>query len=222
MGAGCRAFQQGHGGIRRRPRQVVGVDTRTAGVGVVAVTDRGDEGVVTGTTGDDVVQAVAGAGEVAGAGVGQILEVRAQSVAAQRGLDGIGALVRCFDDNVTDVTNDVGVVAGTTGHRVRAGPVGQHVIAVQPQYESGNGGVGAVGRQRVVAGCADDQPDCKNGGGDIAGEIGRRRGDGGHDVGRRSWRQGKRPGAVGGCGNGAQWRRRPVGQHHRGASFGRA
>jgi hypothetical protein len=47
------------------------------------------EGVITRSGGDDVVQPVAVADEVADSGVGQILDISAKRVAGQRGLHGV-------------------------------------------------------------------------------------------------------------------------------------
>jgi hypothetical protein len=94
------------------------------------------EAVRPGVAGQHVVERVAGAVDVGGAGQDQVLDIGAERV-AERALDRVGALVRELAHRVAGVVDDIGVVAGAARHRV--GP-GAAVEPVRP----------AVAGERVV------------------------------------------------------------------------
>src|SRR5262249_21200555 len=76
------------------------------------VADAASEAVVAVVSGDDVVERVAGAVDVAAAGQGEVLDI-----GAERGADGrahlVGAFVGGLGHGVAGIVDDVDVVAGT-------------------------------------------------------------------------------------------------------------
>ena len=71
--------------------------------------------------GDDVVEAVAGAVDVSGAGQGQVLDICAERVSDRRlHRVGAGADAGGFRHHIAGVVDDVGVVAGAADHSVGA------------------------------------------------------------------------------------------------------
>src|SRR5687768_6864924 len=117
------------------------------------------QGVVAGAAGDDVVERVAGAGEIAGADIGQALDVGGERVGGDAGLHLIGALARQFDDDVAGVVHGVGVVAGAARQAIAAGATGQQVIARGPglHHVGHADGNGRGGTEAVLVGDRDGE-----------------------------------------------------------------
>src|SRR5262249_46819085 len=76
----------------------------------------------------DIGEAVAGAGDVAAAGLRQVLDIGAERE-VDAALDEVGALAGPLRDDVAEVVDDVGVVAGATLDAIRAGPAVENVGA---------------------------------------------------------------------------------------------
>ena len=137
----------------------IGVVTRAAGQGVGACAAVEDVGAVGAK--NSVVQRVAGAAQVSGAGQDQVLDVGAQRVAC-RGLHRVGAAACRFNYRVAAV-DYVSVVARATDQRVVPVKAGQEVVAAVAGDDvvegiagagevrvSGQGQVFDIRRQRVV------------------------------------------------------------------------
>src|SRR5580704_7464520 len=77
--------------------------------GVVACT--ASQRIVCGAPRDDIRQAITDANEVASADERKILNVGAQRIAVQCGVDLIHASVDLLDDRVAGIVNDVGIVS---------------------------------------------------------------------------------------------------------------
>ncbi|CAF0856079.1 unnamed protein product [Rotaria sp. Silwood1] len=99
--------------------------------------------VVAGVAGEHVVQRVAGAIQVGTAGQHEVLDVVDQHVADGR-LHRVAALARVLGDEVADVVDDVGVVAGAAGHLVGTQAAVQHVVAGVAGQRVGEVVAGAV------------------------------------------------------------------------------
>src|SRR4029077_4141511 len=92
---------------------------------------------------------------VAGAGKGQVLDVRAQRVACQCRLDQVGARSSCFGDDVADIVDHIGVVAEAARYCVRTEPTVENVgsgVAGQDVVESVARGVqvGGTGQCQIL------------------------------------------------------------------------
>src|SRR5205085_2049454 len=108
-----------------------------------------------GAAGDGVVAVIAGPGEIARSGIGQLLHVGRQRIARQGGLDRIDPLVGKLVHHVTDIVDDVGVVAEAAVHDVGAEAAVHRVVA---SAAIDRVGVGVAG-DRVVAAAADNAVD---------------------------------------------------------------
>ena len=126
------------------------------------------QGVVAGAAGDDIGPGIAAACEVAGAGEGQVLDVRAEGEVVARCLDRIGAFVRELDEGVIGVDH-IEVVAQTALEGVGdARPADQDVVPAQTQQsvaaEAAVEGIGqAVADQGVDEGRTDQVLDAVEG-----------------------------------------------------------
>ncbi len=119
----------------------IGVVAEAAGhsVGASAAVQR----IVAGAAFDEVGSCIAGAGEVARSGEGQVLDIGGQRIDVQRRVDVIRAGIRGFGHDIAGVIDMVIVVAGAAGHPVRARAAIQRIVA-------------AEARERIVAGATDD------------------------------------------------------------------
>ena len=98
------------------------------------------ERVVAAVAGDDVVEPVAGAVDVAAAGQGEVLDIGGERVADRRP-HRVDAFADGFRDDVADVVDDIGVVAEAADHAVGAGAAVERVVA------------GAAGERRCCRCC---------------------------------------------------------------------
>src|SRR6185369_4875421 len=97
--------------------------------------------VIASRAGNHVVEQLAVAGEIATAGVGQVLDFGPQRGGGQRGFDPVGTAESGFDHDIAGAVDDIDVVAQPTQHAVIARPADQAVVA-------------GIAGQRVVAGAA--------------------------------------------------------------------
>ena len=86
------------------------------------------QAVVTGITGEDVVQGIAAAVDVARTGQGQFLDVVAHGVAGA-GEHTVIALIRILDDAVAGAVHEVGVVALTADQGVGTASAVEHIVS---------------------------------------------------------------------------------------------
>ena len=84
--------------------------------------------IVAGIADDGVVARVADAIDVARVGEGEILQVVAQREADRR-LHRVSACAPILGDGVAGIVDDIGVVTGTAGHRVRSGSAVEDIAA---------------------------------------------------------------------------------------------
>jgi hypothetical protein len=109
---------------------------------VAAVTG---EHVVAAVAGDDVVEGVASTVDAGGAGQGRVLDIGTERVSDRR-LHRVGALVERLRDHVTDIVDDVGVVAGAAGEDVGAAVAREDVV----EAVAGAVDVGAAGQSQIL------------------------------------------------------------------------
>jgi hypothetical protein len=97
--------------------------------GVVA--GQAAEAVVAGPAGQVVVEALSVAGEVADAGVAEVLDFGPERVAGEIGVDAVAAARGRFDDDVAGVGDEINVIAKPTNQAVVARATIQGVVAGQ-------------------------------------------------------------------------------------------
>ncbi len=95
----------------------------------LVVTRPAVEDVRAAVAGDDVVQGVAGAVDVGGAGQVEVFNVVGERIGDRR-LDRVGAFVDVLGDDVAHVVHDVGVVAGVARHGIGIETAVEGVVAV--------------------------------------------------------------------------------------------
>ena len=148
QGVGVGGGQHRVGALGRRFHDHV--EGAVDGVGVIAqaadqhvVAAEPVERVIAGTAGDHVGQGVAGTGEVADPGEGQVLDVGAQGVDVGARQHRIGTRRGQFGGDVEEAVDGVDVVAQTADHRVVTGQPVEHVVAGTAGDDVGQGVAGS-------------------------------------------------------------------------------
>ena len=111
------------------------------------------EDVVAAVAGEAVVEPIAGAVDIAGAGQDQVLDLVLE-VVADRAVDDVGAAAGRLDDDVEAVVDEIGIVAAAADHGVAAGAAVEDVGARIAGEDVGEAVAGAV----EVAGAGEDEP----------------------------------------------------------------